>query len=195
MGYREIFGCLSVIASLGLFFPYIISIYRKSFKPHSFSWFIWGLTQGIVYFAQLVSNAGPGAWATGVSSLGCFYVAILGIQYGERNITRSDWISLCIALFTVPLWLAIHNPLYSVIILATIDTVGYYPTVRKSWIDPHHESIFAFSIGATSCVLSFLSLVSFAPVNWIEIVSMLIANCLLVAIIIFRRGILSSSRH
>ena len=43
------------------FAPYIRGIHRGTTHAHVFSWLIWGITTGIVFFAQINAKAGSGA--------------------------------------------------------------------------------------------------------------------------------------
>jgi hypothetical protein len=187
MSYHQLFGSLATLVALLCVAPYYRGILKKETHPHVFSWLIWGLVMGITFAAQLVSHAGPGAWPEGVGALNCFIIAALSLKYGEKKITVGDWLSLGIAISTIPLWAITKNPLYSVIILATIDTVGYYPTLRKSWNDPHGENMSLYLWGILACILSVIALESFAMVNWITSLLAIFSNSLVITVLLTRR--------
>ena len=119
---------------------YFASIFKGKTKPHAFSWLIWATVSGIGFAAQFAEGAGPGSWARGFSAVTCCILVVLGYFKGEKNITGSDWTTLSAALLAVPLWVITKTPIWSVFIVCVIDTIGYFPTVRKAWNKPYQES-------------------------------------------------------
>lgn len=188
-----IFGTLAVIFSFSSAFPYIFGLAKKHTRPHFISWLIWSLTTGTAFFAQVFSHAGAGAWNTGLAFIQNVILAIYGYFYGEKNITRSDWMSLLIVLGAIPLWIATHNPLYSVVLVTLIDVIGYYPTIRKSWHKPYDEPPLAYTFGSVGLFLSILALdlEDFSPSNWIYPALCFAANTSLVLVLTLRRRVIS----
>src|SRR4051794_15323690 len=113
MSANEILGALATILGLISCGIYLWQVFRRTIRPHIFSWIIWSLLAFIGFTAQRVAHAGPGSWTTGFSAFGCFMVAALGLFYGEKSITRSDWTCFIFALFAIPAWIATHNPLWA----------------------------------------------------------------------------------
>jgi hypothetical protein len=74
-----------------------------------------------------------------VVSLTCLFIAALGLRFGEKNITRSDWCAFLGALLAIPIWLATSNPFWALLLIIAIDVMSYYPTIRKSWHAPWAE--------------------------------------------------------
>ena len=62
---QSILGIIAVAIGFVGFAIYFRSIFKHNIKPHLFSWLIWGLSGGIVFVAQFLEGAGPGAWAMG----------------------------------------------------------------------------------------------------------------------------------
>jgi hypothetical protein len=91
IGRAEIFGALAVIVSAIRYATYLHAMYRGTAKPHVFSWFNWGLLVAIGAVAQIHTGGGPSVWALVTVSAMCFFIAILALWIGEKNITRSDW--------------------------------------------------------------------------------------------------------
>ncbi|OGS55624.1 MAG: hypothetical protein A3J79_05390, partial [Elusimicrobia bacterium RIFOXYB2_FULL_62_6] len=152
MSYKLIFGFLSVAMMALSRAVYFTSIFKGKTKPHAFSWLIWAVISGIGFAAQVAEGAGPGSWARGFSAATCLLLVWLGYYRGEKNITRGDWITLAVALSAVPLWVVTKTPVWSVIIVCFIDTVGYLPTIRKARNKPHEESASSYFI-ASLCAL------------------------------------------
>ncbi len=86
-----------LLGATGYFF-YFRSIFRGITKPHIFTWLVYGVLDVIVFAAQIIKGAGPGAWALGFSAIVCFIIAVLALYWGEKHITKSDWLA-----FSVPL--------------------------------------------------------------------------------------------
>ena len=88
MNYKIILGAVAVVINFIGYVPYFRDIFRGATKPHVFSWFVWGLVTGIVFFAQLAKGGGAGAWVTGLSSFFCLVIACLAFFRGEKEITK-----------------------------------------------------------------------------------------------------------
>lgn len=157
-----IFASLGLVVSLIRYATYFRSIYRKETRPHIFSWFNWGLITAIATIAQINMGGGPSTWILGFVSATCFFVAFLAIFVGEKNITRSDWITFIGALITIPVWQATSNPLNALFVLAFIDILSYYPTVRKSWHTPANEDLFSWFLSGLRYFLAVLAIPTYA---------------------------------
>ncbi len=142
---KEILNAVAIVLTIVAFIPYARSILSGQTKPHVFSWIIWGLATSIVFFAQLADGAGVGAWSTGVSGIGTFYIAFLAYQrQADGSITKIDWVFFILALASLPLWYATHNPFWAVVILTTVDTLGFAPTFRKAYHSPYEEQVLLY---------------------------------------------------
>jgi hypothetical protein len=155
---------------------YILSVLRKESKPHLFTWIIWGLISAIAYVAQLHDHAGPGSWAMGLTALSCAATMALCFKYGEKNITRSDWIALIASLSAIIPWIMTDDPLYSVILVSIIDIVAFYPTFRKSWHKPHEENLLSYNIASLKLVLSLFALDNFTVTTSLYAITIVAAN-------------------
>lgn len=63
--FKWVLSGLAIALTFVAFVPYIRSIFVGDTRPHVFSWVIWGITTGIVFFAQLegVAVLAPGRLA------------------------------------------------------------------------------------------------------------------------------------
>ncbi|MEJ0063667.1 MAG: hypothetical protein WDO70_10855 [Alphaproteobacteria bacterium] len=154
LSYREILGGLSAAIIVAANIPYFVGIFQRRFEPHVFSWLVWGINAGVVCAGQYVSGGGPGSWTSGFYAVIGILIALLGLKYGEKHITRGDWITLAVAFAAMPLWWITKDPLWSVILVTLIDVVIFYPTLRKSWNRPFHESLLMCAPAAVSNLLS-----------------------------------------
>src|ERR1700722_6817526 len=158
MTQTEFFGVLSI----GMIFVsracYFTSIFRDGARPHAFSWLIWGAISAVGFAAQVAEGAGPGAWARGFACATCFLLVVIGYLRGDRGYTRGDWITLAVSLLSIPLWVITRTPLWSVILVCIIDTVGYLPTVRKAWLRPYEEPAAGYAVFALGALFSLFAI-------------------------------------
>jgi len=185
---KEAFGYFSLFIAFVSYIPYARMTIKQAIRPHVFSWIIWGTMNAITFFAQISRNAGAGAWATGFSAAGCFFIALLASLHGEKEITRSDWVVFLLSLGTILIWYVTRNPLWAVILLTLINVAAFYPTLRKSWINPHEEMISQFLISDIKHVTSIFAMTSYSTVTMLYPVSALFLNTSL-AVVIFQRRV------
>jgi hypothetical protein len=158
----------AVLASgitISIFTPYLIGIRRGSIRPHVISWVIWGLTTLLVGGGQWLGGGGVGAvpiLLSGVLSMGVAGLTFLYRRRGQvdSRVTRFDGWSLGIVLACIPLWLMTGNERWSMLVLTTIDLIGFGPTLRAAWRDPHAESALLFAAFATRNAVAIAGLES-----------------------------------
>lgn len=193
MQYKELLSAAAIALTLIAFFPYIRSILKDEIKPHVFSWIIWGTTTFVVFLAQLDGNAGVGAWPIGVSGSITIFIALLAyLKRADITITKTDWLFLVSALSSLPLWYFTSDPLWAVVILTTVDVLGFGPTVRKAYISPHSESLLFFALftARNLIVVSALENYSITTVLFPAVIAT--ACLLLMAMISYRRHTLAT---
>ena len=140
---KLIFSVIAIVLAIIGFVPYIALILRGQVKPHVFSWVIWGITTTIIFFAQLEAEGGVGAWPIGLSGFVTIFIAILAyIKRGDATISKLDWGFLIVALASLPLWYITNDPLWTVVILTTVDMIGFGPTFRKAYHRPLKKVVF-----------------------------------------------------
>jgi len=188
-----ILGVMATLIGIIQYSIYIIDILKGKTHPHAFSWFTWGLPCGIVYAAQYLSGGGAGAWTTAMTAFACTFIFILSLFYGERNITKLDWTSLFIALFSILLWIIVKDPLGSVILITIIDVAGFVPTIRKSILKPYEETLGTYIIGGLKWILSLLAMSTISLTVWLYPIAMVVANWMFVVLLLRRRSFLSKT--
>ncbi len=168
--FREVMAWLAIALTFVAFYPYVRSILRGQTRPHAFSWVIWGLTTCIAYAAQVAGGGGAGAWPTGISGIVTFYVAYLayraqsrGVLAYMRSVPGSDWGFLAAALLALPAWWFTTDPWSAVVILTTVDLLGFGPTIRKGFAEPHEEQLTFFVLVA---VRSLISIAALEVLSW-----------------------------
>lgn len=185
---KEALGVIAVVLTFVGYIPYISDTIKRKTKPHIYTWFIWGLVTAIAFGLQLSADAGPGAFTTLAAAIVCFIIFGFGIKQGERNITASDTIFFILSLFALILWLFAKQPVLSVILVSTIDMLGFVPTIRKSWHKPHEETLVSYQMNTFRFMIAILALDHYTLVTALYPVTWVIANGLFSIFLIVRRG-------
>ena len=185
---KTIFGLVSVALAATGYTSYAVTVLRGRTRPHLFSWWIWGLVMAVAAAVQVTNGAGAGAWVTVFSAAACLAIALLLLRHGDRNIAATDWAALAAALTIIPAWAATNNPLLAVVMASAIEWLGYYPTMRKSWLRPHEETSITYSLDLAKWLMSLWALTTWSAVTLIYPLALLAANALLVTIILGRRA-------
>ncbi len=184
---QQLFGLISVILGFIAYAPYWYGIYKGETKPHGFSWMVWALVTGIAYFAQVSDGAGAGAWAIGITCINCFGIAMYGFWRGEKERTRSDWITFIVSLAIIPIWLLTDNVILAVALVCIIDSLATWPTFRKSIMKPWDEPISTHGIAVVKYVFAMMALGNVSFVTAAYLVVLLILDGLMTLLLIVRR--------
>jgi len=184
------FGVAAAILALVQYIPYILDVLRGKTRPHAFSWFVWGLPAGIVFFAQLITGGGAGSWATGITAILCTLIFLLALFRGEPNITLFDWVCLLSSLAAIVLWAATSNPLWAVILVTIADVLAFGPTIRKSFLKPHEETLNTYVTSGIKWSFSIAALGAFSPTTLLYPLAMVLGNWGFAAYLLSRRATL-----
>ena len=192
--FKEILGLIAVAMTFIAFIPYIRSIKQGKTKPHVFSWVIWGLTTFVVFLGQIADGGGAGTWATGVSGLITIYVAFLAYRNkADTHITATDWVFFTIALCSIPLWYFTSSPLWTIVILTTIDAFGFAPTFRKSYYKPFDEQLSFYVWMAVRNVVAIAALMHYSTITVLfPAVTGFLAVLFIVMVVVRRKQMTSS---
>lgn len=156
---KQLLGALSITLAIVASWPYIHSTLRGITQPHLCSWMTWAIVTTVVFFAQLQSKGGIGAWPTGVSALLTGLVALLAWRKrGDVTVSRMDWAFLLAALSSLPLWYLAADPLWAVVVLTTVDLLGFGPTLRKVYHQPYSEPALFYTLLALRNLTATLAL-------------------------------------
>lgn len=101
MDIKLAFAVIATILSLIVAAPYIVSIFKGQTKPHIYTWLIWTLTQGIATFAVIHGGGKFGSISLFIGSIMVFFIFLISLKYGTKDITRSDMVALIFALIAI----------------------------------------------------------------------------------------------
>lgn len=193
MIYKELLSSVAIILTFIAFFPYIRSIHQGKTKPHVFSWLTWGATTFVVFLAQLADKGGVGAWPIGISGLITIYVALLAyIKQSDTIITKMDWLFFILAMTSLPLWYLTSNPLWAVVILTSVDVMGFGPTFRKAYIHPFEEQLRFYLIMATRNLFAIMALEHYSLTTVLFPAMTAIACLMLIMMVVYRRQLVQN---
>lgn len=195
MDYKSALAVIGIVIGFISYTAYFRGIFFGRTKPHVFSWLVWAVINWTAFFAQFVSGGGAGAWITAANAALCTAVAVIALWRGEKNITKSDWISFIGALAGIVAWILTKNPLTAVVLVSLVDVFAIIPTFRKAYRKPYEENAFAFGIDLVKFVLELFALQAFNLTTALFPIVILINDSLLVSMILLRRKKLSNSRY
>lgn len=184
---KEILGTMAVILTFVGYVPYVRDTIKGKTTPHIYTWFIWGLVTAIAFGLQISAKAGFGAYTTLSAAVVCFIIFFFGLRQGKKNVTKSDTVFFVMSLVALALWLFAKQPVLSVILVSTIDMLGFVPTVRKSWHKPHEETLISYMTNTFRFTLAIVALSHYTIVTALYPVTWVIANGLFSIFLISRR--------
>lgn len=184
---KTIISLVAVFLTVVGYIPYLRDTVKGKTTPHVYTWFIWGTVTTIAYALQVSGGAGVGSWVTLTVAIIAYIIFALGLRNGNTDITRSDTVFFVLSLAAIFLWLVAKQPVLSVILVSTIDMLGFIPTIRKSWNKPYSETLFMYELSAFRHGLSIFALQQYSIVTWLYPVSWAFVNALFSLMLIFRR--------
>lgn len=185
---KEVFSTLAIALTFIAYAPYIRGILKGWLRPHLFSWVIWSCTTLIVFAATLEGGGGAGAWPIALSGLITLLIAVLAYRRrSDRSITRLDWSFFIGALSALPIWYLSADPLWAVIILTTIDLLGFGPTLRKAYHQPHEEGLALFAIYTVRNLFVIAAMETYSLTTLLFPVMIGIACIVVISVVLYRR--------
>jgi hypothetical protein len=187
---KDFLGILAVVITFIGYIPYARDTIKRKTRPHIFSWFTWALVTFLVFALQVYGKGGAGTYTNLAAAIFCTSIFILGLENGKRDITNFDVITFVVSLIAIGIWLIAKQPIISTLLLVAINMLATLPTIRKSWHDPHSETLFLWQMGALRNILSFLALSNYSVLTWLYPITNMLVNVIVCLVLIFRRSTL-----
>ncbi len=187
MDYKIIISALVVILTFVGYVPYVRDIIHKKTKPHAFTWFIFTLAGSVAYGLQVFGGAGVGSWGLLTAVIACLVIFLFSLKIGDKDITRSDFVFLFLALASLYLWLVVKQPVWSAILATVVEILGFAPTIRKSWNRPRTETLWTYQIGFFRHGISIFALQQFNILTVLYPAAWTLTNLLFCIFLIIRR--------
>lgn len=186
---KEIIGFIAAALVFVAYAPYVKDVIRGKTKPHPYSWFVWGFITAIIFAIQISNGGGAGSYVTVTVAILSFVICFLGLKEGVKDITTSDTVFFVLALIATGLWLFAEQPTLSMILLVTIDILGFIPTIRKAWNKPQEETLFTWGFNGFRHALSIFAIQKYSLITLLNPVAWTIANLLFSVLLIVRRKV------
>lgn len=181
------FAIAAAVLSIAGNVPYIIEIVRGNVRPHAYTWFVWSLVSGVIFFGQLAKGAGVGAIPTAAAELFTIAIFFLSLRYGFKEIRRIDTVFLVAALLGLVPWALTDDPTISVITVVVIDAIAFLPTLRKTWVEPKSENPILYVMNVARHALSLFSLEAYNIATALHSITMITINTLMTGFILVSR--------
>lgn len=188
MGYSTALGALSIATGIVAYTVYIVQTIRKGgVQPHPFSWLLWGLVTLVAYLVQWSQGGEAGSWVTGFTAVVCFVIGGLTLRKNRWQFSWFDWFSAGAGLFALGFYVFARNPTYSAIFATAADVVGYGPTIKKGWTEPHRDSATSFALNSGKFFVALFALGSYSIATWLYPATITIVNAGVAVMLLLRR--------
>ncbi len=184
---KEIIAVVAALLAIAGNVPYITDILRGRVKPHAYTWFVWSVVSGIIFFGQLAKGAGIGALPTAASEIFTVVIFLFSLKYGFKRIKKVDTFFLFLALLGLVPWLITKDATLSVVMAVAIDLTAFVPTIRKTWREPKTETPILYGTNVVRHILALFSLEAYNIATTLHSVAMIVTNSLMVGLIVKHR--------
>lgn len=181
---KETIAIIAALLAIAGNVPYLIDIFKGRVKPHAYTWFVWSIVSGIIFFGQIAKGAGIGALPTAASEIFTFIIFLFSLKYGIKHIPRIDTVFLVCALAGLVPWILTKDPTISVIIAVSIDLIAFMPTIRKTWKEPKTETPLLYSMNVARHALALFSLQAYNVATMLHSLVMITTNSLMTILIL-----------
>jgi hypothetical protein len=151
-------GALAVAITLVAYGIYVWQTLHGETRPHPLSWLIFGILTGTAYLVQRDEAAGAGSWVMGVTAVVCLLLCLMSLWRGERVFPWYEWAFLLAAAMIFMFYLLSRQPTIAAVLAATVNVLGFGPTLTKAWRRPHSDSVTTFALNSLKYVPSFFAM-------------------------------------
>ena len=147
---------------------YVWHVLQGKAKPNRVTWFLWALAPMIAFAAEL--KEGVDILQTLVTFMAGFgpLLILIASFIGRKaawKITRFDITCGVLSLCGLALWMITRHGNVAIIFSIVADGLAALPTIVKAYKDPESESYFVFALGATSSLLTLLTVKEWTLAN------------------------------
>jgi hypothetical protein len=111
---------------------------------------------------------------------------------GKRDIVLADTFFFILAFISLALWLVAKQPILSAILATITDVLGFAPTIRKTWNNPHSETLSFYLANTVRFGIAMIALERYTLVTALYPLTWLFANGLFALMLIVRRKVIAS---
>lgn len=154
------FVIVSVLVRLISGGRYAWGILKGKAQPNAVTWFLWGLTPMIAFFAQM--QAGFSAQLAVTLALGVSPLVIFAITVARSGIKKhlTPFSVSCgiVALMGIVLWKITNQPEIAICFSILADIFASLPTLVKSYKDPSSEYALPYLLSIGSMIITLLTI-------------------------------------
>lgn len=188
MALTSLFAFVSTALAVYSLVPYVQAILNKKTIPHQFTWFVFFIMNGIVFFSQFLAGARASVLISFTFFISSFIIFLLSLKFGIRDSSRFDKVLLVFALIIIGIWVLTKNNAIAIWLSVVIDVLATSMMMLKINANPFSEEPSPWSIAAVAYLFTCLTLVE-QPVNvlFVRPVYGLLVCSLIVFFIFFKR--------
>lgn len=153
----QVAGIIALISVV----PYLVSIFKGKTKPSRAAYAIWLVIDTVTVAGYIASGARTTAWVFLAFTFTTIVIFILSLRYGVGGFNKLDLCCLGAATIIILLWVSTGNPLIALYMGLSAKMLGYFPIVKKAYLQPVTENALSWSMAAAASTLNLLALTSF----------------------------------
>ncbi len=159
MNLLSISAFLSTFLAIFSIIPYLRAILKKTTKPHQFTWLVFFIMNGIVFFSQYFAGARESVLISCTFFIGSFLILLLSLKFGVRDSSKFDRVLFIFALLTIVLWFVTKSNSIAIWLTILIDLSATTMMVLKIKADPNSEDPFPWMVATFAYIFTCLTLV------------------------------------
>ena len=153
-----LFGQIAALLAVIQVIPYVLSILKGETKPSRASYGIWAIIHIIEVTAYVTK------WLFLILAINALIIFALSFKYGMGGFNKFDLACLALAGLAIVLWVVTDNPTIAVYLAVLAGSIGFLPTVKKSYSQPWTENTLSWCIYLAATLLNACALTTLAPV-------------------------------
>jgi hypothetical protein len=156
----ERFVYFAIVLNFVGVFSYLVDTVRGKIQPNKISWFLWGFSPLIIFFAQTQQHVGlPALLALGVGlpPLLIFAASFVNPK-AEWKLRTFDYICGGIALVGLLLWYVTGIGNIAIVFSLLSDVFASAPSLVKSFTHPQSENYIEYLLAFFSSVITVLTI-------------------------------------
>ncbi len=206
---KDLLSLLAALLLVPIYGPYLAKIRKGTVTVHAYSWAIWTVTTAMLAFLQLTHGVGPAFWPGLLASV--FYLACAvsamapnllrpknspsHIERQKQHFTPGDTLLLFSCLAAAAFWYFLKQPVASVLLLATIDFVGFIPTFRMAWSTTSNHGLTMYFLSAGRCGIALLAVSHYNVITVVPFLPTLLGNPAFMVFVYLRKAAVACGRH
>ena len=177
-----LFWILGILLGLTAYISYFRAVFHKKTKPQLYTWLLWSLLAIIATIVQIKNNAGWGILVPCLMAISNTSLTLISLKHGHKHLSQKDLILLIATFITLMVWYFVKNDFVAILLVVTIDSIGFYFTWKKSYYHPYSEDLTSYVIWTWEFLCALLAI---EDKNFINIFHPLLLTCTEFAFVIF----------